>query len=519
MFAFAIYDTRARTLVLGRDRFGIKPLFYAPASDRFAFASEITALLEVPDIDTRPDRQAIYDFAALFYIPAPETIYTGIRALQPGELVEAQWDGERLNWRSCNYHRWSVAPDLSMTLEDAVDRSEALVTSAVHRQIESDVPIGALLSGGIDSSVISALAHQAKAGIQTFNVRFPEKTFDETWAARAVANHIGSDHTTLDMDASQGSWKQVTALLLHAGQPFADVSFFAVNQICRLMRSSVTVALSGDGGDEVFGGYDIFWRIARIVRWKAWPLAVQRAAALILFPFPMYGGHLRRRMGELTAGDDTSVIQSMFCWLGDHELQVLCRSGGLLPSRRLFEPQWEYHLRSKTDCLERLSAHAMEVSIRLALPNDYLFKVDMASMKESLEVRVPMLDEDLVDFGLHLPHKLKVYGRTCKRVLRRMAQRTLPVAVAKKSKKGFGIPLPIWLDRDFKDGLRDILLAPSSKLPEFFHPAAYKKVVKALCESSSVDVISQQELYRRAIMLLAVQLTLTNTKTAGQTTA
>jgi len=313
MFAFAIYDPRSRRLLLARDRFGIKPLFYAPQHDRLAFGSEIPALLEVPDIDTRPDRQAIYDFAALFYIPAPETFYTGIRALQPGELLEAQWDGRAVDWRVRRYHQWSISPDVSMTLEEAVDRTETLVTAAVHKQLESDVPIGSLLSGGIDSSVISAVAQRSGSGIRTFNVRFPEKRFDETLAAEAVAKHIGSEHTTLSMDTDQGTWKKITDLLLHPGQPFADVSFFAVNAVCRLMRQSVTVALSGDGGDEVFGGYTIYWRLARIARWQAFPAPLLYGGALALSPFGHYGRRLRKRMRNVAQADDTSVIQSMYC--------------------------------------------------------------------------------------------------------------------------------------------------------------------------------------------------------------
>jgi asparagine synthase (glutamine-hydrolysing) len=507
MFALAIYDPRARRLLLARDRFGIKPLFYAPQRGRLAFGSEIPALLEVPDIDTRPDRQAMYDYAALFYIPAPETFYRGIRALQPGELLEAQWDGHAVDWRVRRYHQWSITPDVSMTLEEAVERTETLVTAAVHGQMESDVPIGSLLSGGIDSSVISAVAQNGGSRFPTFNVRFPEKRFDETWAAEAVAKHIGSQHTTLSMDTNQGTWELINALLLHPGQPFADVSFFAVHAVCRLMRKSVTVALSGDGGDEAFGGYDIYWRLARIAQWQTFPSSFWYGGAFALFPFGRYGRRLRKRMKSLAQADDTSVVQSMYCWLSDEEHAALCQDRDLLPVRRLFEPQWDYHLPAHAGRLERLSAHATEVGMRLTMANDYLFKVDSASMKESLEVRVPMLDEDLVAFGLSLPHHLKVQGRTCKRVLRGVAQRLLSTAIATKPKWGFSVPLGAWVDADFKDLLRNTLLGPSSKLSEYFRPTSYTKIVKDLCDSSTPRE-SLMALYVRAIMLLAAHLTI-----------
>jgi len=514
MFALAIYDTRTQTLVLARDRFGIKPLFYAPAKGRLMFASEIRALLQLPGIDDRPDRQAIYDFAALFYIPAPETFYTGIRALQPGEVLEAQLDGQGVSWKTRTYHQWAIAPDPALTLVQAANLAEALVTSAVSRQLESDVPLGALLSGGIDSSLVSVAAQAAlSSDLRTFNVRFSENGYDETWAAVAVAKHIASCHETLDMNDVKGTWGHVTNLLLSAGQPFADTSLFAVNGLCRLMRRHVTVALSGDGGDEGFGGYNFYWQIARIARWQTLPEAVWGGAAVALTPLARCGvvpEHFPQRLRDLVGADDTSVIQSLLCWVREKEHGHLCWDTNVLPIRRLFEPQWEYCLPPGASRLERLSAHATEANIRLILPNDFLFKVDMASMRESLEVRVPMLDEDLFAFGLSLPHNLKVNGRTCKIVLRAVAEGKLPSLVANKSKHGFGIPVDAWVDTTFKASVRDALLGPSSKLPEFFRPDAYQPMVEAFCEGRSYPGISRQDLYQRVIALLAVQLMFTD---------
>lgn len=510
MFALAIYDTRRRKLVLARDRFGIKPLFYAPGSHRLAFASEIKALLALPGLDDRPDRQAIYDFAALLYIPAPATFYAGIRALQPGEVLEAGLDAQEISWKVHSYHRWTIAPDPSITLGYAVDKAEELINDGVRRQLESDVPIGALLSGGIDSSLISASAQHATGGIRTFNVRFPEKAYDETWAALAVAKHIGSEHTTLDMDGIEGTWEYITGLLRHAGQPFADTSLFAVHAVCQLMRRYITVALSGDGGDEGFGGYNYYWQIARIAHLQTLPLPIWHGTSIALTPLASFGvvpRHWPQRFRELAGADDIAIIQNLFSWIGEEEQSRLwIEDQKVLPLRRLFEPQWEYRLPPDASRLERLSAYATEASIRLTLPNDFLFKVDTASMKESLEVRVPMLDEKLFAFGLSLPHRLKVKGRTGKRVLRALAHRRLPRAVASKPKWGFGIPVDTWVDTDFKARLRDALLGPSSRLPEFFNPAAYKPIVEAFCEGRPCFAISRQGLYGRAIMFLSVQL-------------
>jgi len=511
MFAIAIYDARTQTLLLARDRFGIKPLFYAPTKTRLAFGSEIRALRCLKGIDTRPDRQAVYDCAALFYIPAPETFYRGIRALQAGEILEASLDGSDISWKTRQYWNGCIAPDQSMCLSEAVDRAEELITAAVRRQLESDVPLGALLSGGIDSSLVSAAAQQALQGkLRTFNVRFPDHTYDETWAALSVAGHIGSQHVTLDMDEGQGTWEHIIDLLRHAGQPFADTSLFAVNAVSRLMRAHVTVALSGDGGDEGFGGYDIYWQLARIAQMQRLPSPVWKASALALAPFVSAAGvpaHVPRRLMEIAKADDTQIVQDLFTWMHEDELRGLCVDHGkVLPVRRLFEQQWEHRLPAGASRVERLSALAAEANVRVTLPNDFLFKVDLASMKESLEVRVPMLDEDLFSFALTLPHDLKVKGRMCKRVLREVAARQLPATVAQKPKRGFAIPVDRWVNDQFMHRVRETLLGPSSQLPEFFRPERYEPLVEAFCDGRSDGGFSREAILRQTIFLLAVHV-------------
>jgi asparagine synthase (glutamine-hydrolysing) len=512
MFALAVYDKRTETLVLARDRFGIKPLFYAVMTHRLAFASEIKPLLDFPDIDDRPDEQAIHDYTALCYIPAPATFYKNIRALQPGELLEARLDQHVVSWTNRTYNKWSIRPNHKLTLAEATERAAELVTTAVGRQMESDVPLGALLSGGIDSSLVSFAAQAAgSSGIQTFNVRFSDKDYDETWAALAVAEHIGSRHETLDMDSCQGSWSHITDLLLHAGQPFADTSLFAVDAVCRLMRRHVTVALSGDGGDESFGGYRFYRRLALIAQLQELPSWLCRGAAVVLAPLAHMGivqSHYPKRIQAVAGADDTKIIQDLFCSFPADEHNALCRDLNVLPLRRLFERQWEQLEPEKTSRVQRLFDHATEINIRLELANDFLYKVDTASMRQSLEVRVPMLDEDLFSFGLSLPHRLKVKGQTTKVVLRAVAGSKLPSAVAKKPKLGFGVPVDSWVDRNFKTTLKDTLLGPRSRLADYLNPAAYRPVVEAFCDQHPYLGLSRQGLYQRAIMLLSLQLAL-----------
>lgn len=513
MFAIALYDTRTKSLFLARDRFGIKPLFFSPLGGGLAFASELNALRLVPGIDLRPDRQAIYDYAALLYIPAPETFYKGIRALDAGEMLEANLEHGLLSWRARRYHQWTLAPNFDLHLDQAVDRAQDLITTAVQRQLESDVPLGSLLSGGIDSSLVSVAAQGAVKGtLQTFNVRFADESYDETWAALAVAEQIHSRHTTLDMDGDRGTWDQICALLAHAGQPFADTSLFAVNAVCRLMRRHVTVALSGDGGDEGFGGYNLFWQLERIAQWQRVPPALLRVGSLALRPLGQAGwipSHMPQRLCELAGADDVGMIGDLFTWVRERELSRLCVDHGKCdPVRRLFEAKWRHELPSQASRVERLSALATEVNLRLPLANDYLFKVDTASMRHGLEVRVPMLDEDLMTFGLSLPHSLKVRQRIGKRVLRGVAQRWLPPTVAQKPKWGFGVPVDRWTEDTFRTRLKETLLGTSSRLPEFFRPEGYKPIILAFCNQTTCRDVSRQGLYQRVIMLLSAQLML-----------
>ncbi len=512
MFAIAIYDIRTETLLLVRDRFGIKPLFYAPTKLRLAFASELKALLCVKGIDTRRDRQAICDSAALSYIPAPETLYRGIRALQAGEILEAHpiATGE-VSWKTRQYWRGNIAPDERISLSEAVDQTEGLITTAVQRQMESEVPLGALLSGGIDSSLVSAAAQRALQGtLRTYNVRFSDEKYDETSAACAVAEHIGSHHMALNMDEGQGTWEHVVGLLKHAGQPFADPSLFGVNAVCRLMRVHVTVALSGDGGDEGFGGYDIYWRLARIARMQRIPAVMWEASALALDPLAslaVVSPHLPARLREVAYGDDVQIVQNLFTFLHEKELRELCLDyDKVLPVRRFFERQWEHYLPRSASRVERLSALATEANARVTLANDFLFKVDLASMKESLEVRVPLLDEDLFSFGLSLPHKLKVKGRECKQVLREVAARQLPLMVANKPKHGFAVPVDRWVNAEFRSRVREALIGPSSRLPEVFRRRGYEPIVEAFSSGRSDGRFSRDAIFRRTIFFLSVQL-------------
>lgn len=510
MFTIALHDANERLLLLGRDRFGIKPLFYSRTRRFLAFASELNALRLMPGLDLTPDRQAIADYAAIFYVPAPRTIFRGIDALEPGTLLEARLGrDDQVEVQKRSYHRWSIAPR-HLTLEEAVDEADTLVEDAVARQLESDVPLGALLSGGIDSSLVSAAAQRRGDGtLQTFNIRFAEVDYDETEAARAVADHIGSEHETLAMPHGGGSWEHITSLLAHAGQPFADSSLFAVDAVAEAMRARVTVALSGDGGDEGFGGYDFYKRLEQIERVRQLPVRVGRGAshvAQLVARAGLIRSTLPSRIREVSGTDQTAIVQSLFSWIrGDERERLIVDAADLEPPRRLFEPRWDGGLRSGVD---RLVAHAAEVNMRLVLPNDFLFKVDTASMRHSLEVRVPMLDEDLVAFGLSLPRSLRANRGTGKIVLREVAKRRLPSSVVGRPKHGFAVPVDTWVDRDFKNNVRATLLDSGSGLREYLNPRVYEPWVHSFCSDSASPGLPRADLYQRVVMLLGLNLAL-----------
>ena len=514
MFGLAILDLRQRRLLLARDRFGIKPLFYSADGGAVVFASEINALREFPGVDLTPDPQAIADFAGLLFVPAPHTIHRGVSALSPGEFVDCRLgNDERVSVARRRFHEFTSELNQDLTLDQALDDVDTLVEKAVVRQLESDVPLGSLLSGGIDSSLVSLYSRRNVDGdLLTFNVRFPDDEYDETPAAQTVAHVIGSRHQTLEMDGQGGTWGAITSLMRSVGQPFADTSLFAVDRIAAAMRRHVTVALSGDGGDEGFGGYDVYWQIAAVngLRWA--PAVVWRAGVPFIAPLARLGvvrPTLARRMRDLAGADDTAIMQTFFSWLGERELRELTGPlDGVEPLRRLFEPHWRHSLGRGASPLERLSAHAVELNVRLILANDYLPKVDAGSMRHSLEVRVPMLDEDLIAFGLTLPHALRVEGRKGKRVLRALADRHLPASIAARPKQGFSVPVDRWVDRSFRLTLRETLLDSGSPLGDYFLRGVYGRWVEAFCGGRTVPGLSREGLYQRVMMLLALDLAL-----------
>jgi asparagine synthase (glutamine-hydrolysing) len=513
MFAFALFDSQRARLVLARDRFGIKPLFYAASAQRLFFASELNALRVFPGVSGEPDPQALADFFALGFIPAPLTWFQGVNNLEPGELIEAQWGDGSIQCGKRRFHNFQIRPGWNLDFDETLDRADDLLHAAVARQLESDVPLGCLLSGGIDSSLVSGAAKKASGSLHTFNVRFPDPEYDETWAAQLAARAIGSDHTTLALGQGKGTWEGIKESILGCGQPFGDTSIFAVNEICREMKNHVTVALSGDGGDEAFGGYGLYWRLRRAMRWRRVPTWLQSCLGWgsgIASSMRFLPEHLPERLREMGRTDDIGLIQGIYCKMNEQALSQLVRGAEkFLPARRHFEPRWNTDSDCEGSRWHRLSGLITEVSTRLILPNDFLFKVDSGSMRASLEIRVPLLDEELFDFGLQLPLEMKEKGREFKRVLRALARRRFPPEVADKPKMGFGIPVDRWTTSEVRLRLQEVVCSKRSPLSEFLDPGEYRPRIDAFVHDNDLPKSARSLLCRNAIMLLGAHLFLT----------
>lgn len=520
MFAFAIYDRRRRSLLLGRDRYGIKPLFYAVLGDQLVFASEIKAILASRAFDASVDRQACYDFLALGFVPEPATGIVGLDMLPKGTTLLVDTKGRSLR----SFEALRAEPQGSLTLEESVDAVEAALLRAAGEQSRADVPVAALLSGGLDSSlVVAALCRTTSGTPSTFNVRFPESGYDETEMALAVARHYGTRHRSIDVDDSVLAPDSVAGLLRHFDQPFADSSLLPTYAVCRAIRDSgIVCTVSGDGGDEAFGGYASFWRLNILHRLSHLPgplRALLKRCGEVLEPWTADLGRQAAKIVRLTeAGRESTarLFAGFYSYLSETQKEDLVlpdARAGLLPVDRIFGL---YDPAGVMD-LEPLSRRLTEAIFAASLPGDMLRKVDMMSMRASIEVRVPMLDEDVVRCGLRLPHRLKTDGREGKLVLRALARRWLPRKVAEHRKQGFSIPLDRMVGPAFHAMLADLLRSDGARIRRFLSVALVDRWLewfRAAGEGRRVGTISRAGLYQRVLMLLALELWLREQKLA-----
>jgi asparagine synthase (glutamine-hydrolysing) len=452
MFTFAIWDTRTGTLFVARDRIGVKPLYYAMDGQALLFGSELKSLLADDHFwnSREIDLDAIHSYLSFLCVPDPVCIYRGVKKLPAGHTLTLR-DG-RLSVR--RYWDVTFAEDDGRSEQEWGEQLLEQLQEAVRIRLVSDVPLGAFLSGGIDSSsVVALMARMMDRPVKTFSIGFSEKSHNEASDARRVATHLGTDHTELILSPLDAR-SVIPELLQHFDEPFADSSAIPTYYVSKLAREQVTVALSGDGGDELFGGYP----------WRQVQPAYQRVAGRLPQP-------VRTGIGRLSQLIPDGVRGKNFLSQIDVPFERYS-----LDSRAIFDQRDRRELYAATfaaavrgsDPYKHLIPHLgaegrpwearmMEYDLKTYVPNDIMTKVDRMSMKVSLEAREPLLDHRLVEFAARIPSSLKIRGGVGKYILKRVIAPYLPKDVLEKRKKGFSVPLETWLRTVLKDDLMDAL--------------------------------------------------------------
>lgn len=476
MFAFAIYDIVEQKLFLARDRTGIKPLYYHHSSWGLVFGSELKSILVWPHVSRRINPEALADFLVLGYPLAPATGFRDCYELNPGSYLELS----KLGFRRARYWSW-MREETDWNESIALEHVERELTQAVQDQLVADVPIGAFLSGGIDSSLLVALLAKAEGPrIKTFTVKFGEGKYDESGFARAVARQVGSEHHEITVKTGDEGLALVDKVLAQFDQPFGDSSAIPTYLICREIRKHVKVVIGGDGGDEMFGGYSRFFYadVTRALGMShGWLL---RLGETVLQKKQLLAADRRRQMLRLIRAAAEN---------GGDRLTSICSQLPIGQLKNVVEPELQALLGSYRPSLMTTNGHRhvggpelIDATIRATLPADYLRKVDIMSSAHGLEVRVPMLANRILELSSKLPNRWKYSGMQNKVLLRKLAQLRLPREVAEKKKQGFGIPLDSWLGQSGRAELCDVLSDSRSPLRGLIQNTYVQKLTRAFLD-------------------------------------
>ncbi len=479
MFALAIWDSNRQRLIIARDRLGKKPLYYRLEEGRLSFASELKALLQIPGIPRSLDCQSVLRFLTLQYVPHPHCILEGFQKLPPATI------GVIENGRLSMQTYWSPPfdqPELNRTrVEDWQDELRSTLSEAVRLRLRSDVPLGAFLSGGIDSTVICGLMQtQLDRPVQTFSIGFPVAAFDEREYARQAALHLGTDHH--EAVVTPDALSILPKLIWHYDEPFGDSSAIPTMYLSQMTREHVTVALTGDAGDELFCGYDRY-RAVKVTGMSDFiPRWMRRMASSVISRIPASAEHrsFRRRLKRLVeslAQDPerrylnwiTIFNSSRLEWLVTPELWKLAQAED--PATCIFEAYSRYPNR---DFVTRTTA----VDVQTYLPCDILTKVDIASMAYSLECRCPMLDHKVVELAARMPIEVKQSLKQSKRVLVETFRDLIPRSIQTRKKMGFGVPIDHWFRAELKPMLYDVLLSDRCLSRGLLNPLAVRQLVE-----------------------------------------
>ena len=476
MFAFALYDGERNRLLLARDRLGIKPLFFTFQRGRLVFASELDALLR-SGIDAGAINPAALDaYLSFLYVPAPDTIYANIEKLLPGEKLTLE-NGTITRER---YWRVSYEEDDSWTLDSAADRYLELMTDAVRLQRASDVPLGAFLSGGLDSSaIVGVMSLLTASPVKTFTIGFDDPEADEFDYARIAAERFGTDHTEEILRPDMVSI--LPELVGHFGEPFADSSAVPTWLVSRVARRAVTVALSGDGGDELFAGYAWAHLGKAVERYRKVPAPLRKLAdgMLSLGPATPKMAKLRRFSGYAFQSPHDGFRRRETCFPA--ELRAA-----------LYTP--ELHANVANSAIDRFQERADEAGaisddnrmlyqdLTMYLPDDILTKVDRMSMANGLEARVPILDHRIVEFAATVPYSLKYDGRQSKRLVKHALKSLLPAELLTQRKRGFAIPIHRWFRDELRAHMEEVVLADDARSRAYLNSETIRALLQAHVE-------------------------------------
>jgi asparagine synthase (glutamine-hydrolysing) len=470
MFAFAIWNDRDQSLFLARDRLGKKPLYYTHlAGGGIVFGSEIKAILQHPDVRREPNLDAVDQFLVLQYVPSPVTAFRGIDRIAPAHWL--RWRDGRIELQ--RYWRLDFEDKLQESETELKEEMLRLLREAVSIRLESEVPLGAFLSGGIDSSTIVALAAGASSGpLRTFSIGFEPSDFDESPFARLVAQRFATDHHHLVISAA--SPEAVDEIVWHYDQPFGDSSAIPTFQVARITRPHVTVVLTGDGGDESFAGYDRY-RLSGYGGYFRLPLAVRLGLQAFARPFSRNAGRSRRLLqGRLQ--DPFDAYFAALVHLHPSSKSPLYTES-FLAALSSEAPAPMMHLRSRPHAA--LLDSMLDADINNYLPDDLLVKMDVATMAYSLEARSPFLDHKLIEFMARVPTELKLRRGQSKYLLKSAVRGLLPDQILERPKKGFGVPLGRWLRSDLKEVLLDTVISDRALARGYFNPSVVREMVRA----------------------------------------
>ena len=472
MFGIALWDSRERTLWLARDRAGIKPLHYVEHGGRLYFGSEVKSLIAAGAVDRELDLEALDHYLSFLYAPADRSMFKGVRKLPPGHC---------LRWRNGTAEVtqfWSIAATETFrgSEREAAAALRDVLAGAVRSHMVSDVPLGAFLSGGVDSSIVVGLMAEASdRPVKTFSIGFDEPQFDELEHARTVATHFGTDHH--EFVVRPDGLSILDRLIEHFDEPFADSSAIPTWYVSEIARRHVTVVLSGDGGDELFGGYDRYLAHPRVARFDALPFPGKRRIASALWPLLPHGAKGKNFLRHVSRDDSGRYLDSIAFFQTDEKTALYSTE----VNRALAGSHAEAELARHFARFAELPLHSrlMRFDFETYLPEDVLTKVDRMSMATSLEVRAPLLDPVFVEWATSLPPHWKLRGTQGKYLLKKLAERVgVPQHVLHRRKQGFSLPLVHWMRRELNEGMLRILLEPRTIQRGYFEANEIRRLLQ-----------------------------------------